>query len=57
MRRGDSLLSYNVRGNYYTQRGDTTLIQAKNMRTGEKHLYPVYMLKQLPTLFNFSSFL
>jgi hypothetical protein len=57
MRRGDSLLSYNVRGNYYTQRGNTTLIQAKNMRTGEKHLYPVHMLNQIPTPFNFSSFL
>jgi hypothetical protein len=57
MRRGDSLMSYNVKGNYYTQRGNTTLIRAKNLRTGEKHLYPVYMVKQLPTLFNFSSFL
>ena len=55
-RRGDRLVSYNVRGNYYTQAGNTTLVQATNTRTGKKHQHPPHKIKQIPTVFKFSNF-
>ena len=56
LRRGYSLLSYNPRGNLHVQAGDRWLVKTENQRTKEKHQYPQYYLKQVPSLFNFSPF-
>jgi len=56
LKRGDLLETYNIDKSYFSQSGNSYLLNTYNKRTKEKHPFQKYKLKQLPRLFNFSNF-
>eukprot|EP00092_Neocalanus_flemingeri_P008733 GFUD01009404.1.p1 GENE.GFUD01009404.1~~GFUD01009404.1.p1 ORF type:complete len:498 (+),score=100.02 GFUD01009404.1:221-1495(+) len=61
LRKGDRLEIQNIQHsmqlrNKYKKTDTQTLVETKNLRTEETSHYPVYMVKKVPVLFNFSIF-